>query len=370
MQPQRQQQLTDNTVQVYNAIEEEILMNMANYLKKNKGLLNEQNIHAWQVRQLSMLGALTQDNVITIAKYSGLAVDEVSTALKIAQYEAIAPVNTVLTKAVQLGLLVKPLNYYGMTLEGIFNKYLLQAKNTFNMVNTVLLDSARQAYLDVVNTVVGKVVTGAKTPRQALREGLQKWATKGLPALVDKANRRWSPDAYIRMVTRSTVNNVANVSQFQRMDENGCDLIETTSKMGAREKCAPYQGRIFSRSGTHPNYPAWSTTSYGLPDGILGINCSHVIHPYIEGLNTQTYFPYDSKDNDKAYQLSQVQRKNEREIRKAKRELMMMEAINDAEGIKEAKQLVKEKQAVMREFIKNTGRTRRYDRENLHLPKK
>ncbi|MCU5722756.1 phage minor capsid protein, partial [Bacillus cereus] len=171
MQPQRQQQLTDNTVQVYNAIEEEILMNMANYLKKNKGLLNEQDIHAWQVRQLSMLGALTQDNVITIAKYSGLAVDEVSTALKIAQYEAIAPVNTVLTRAVQLGLLVKPLNYYGMTLEGIFNKYLLQAKNTFNMVNTVLLDSARQAYLDVVNTVVGKVVAGAKTPRQALKEG-------------------------------------------------------------------------------------------------------------------------------------------------------------------------------------------------------
>ncbi|WP_205416173.1 hypothetical protein, partial [Klebsiella quasipneumoniae] len=74
---------------------------------------------------------------------SGLAVDEVSTALKVAQYEAIAPVNTALTKAVQLGLLVKPLNYYGMTLEGIFNKYLLQAKNTFNMVNTVLLDSAR-----------------------------------------------------------------------------------------------------------------------------------------------------------------------------------------------------------------------------------
>ncbi|MGH1111230.1 phage minor capsid protein [Bacillus paranthracis] len=363
MQPQRQQQLTDNTVQVYNAIEEEILMNMANYLKKNKGLLNEQDIHAWQIRQLSMLGALTQDNVITIAKYSGLAVDEVSTALKVAQYEAIAPVNTVLTKAVQLGLLVKPLNYYGLTLEGIFNKYLLQAKNTFNMVNTVLLDSARQAYLDVVNTVVGKVVAGAKTPRQALREGLQKWATKGLPALVDKVNRRWSPDAYIRMVTRSTVNNVANVSQFQRMDENGCDLIETTSKMGAREKCAPYQGRIFSRSGTHPNYPAWSTTSYGLPDGILGINCGHVIHPYIEGLNTQRYFPQDPHENQKAYEQSQVQRANERAIRKAKTELAMMEALGDKDGIKKAQSKVKNAQATMREFIKNTGRTRRYERE-------
>lgn len=365
MNPEKQDQLTENVVHMYNAIEEEILYNMAIYLKKHNGKLTKENIRDWQVLQLSQLGALTQSNVITIVKYSGLAIDEVSKALEIAQYEAVSPYATLVKRAVQLGLLIAPTAPAGLSLGTILSSYIAQASSTLNLVNTTMLDGARQAYINIVNTTVGMVITGALSPEQALTRTLQQWADKGLPAIVDKLGRRWSPDAYVRMVTRSTLKNTAVESQFARMEQDGIELVQTSSHIGARPLCAPYQGRIYFK-GRGPNttkYPDWSSTSYGEPAGLLGINCHHAIYPFIEGMNTQTFFPPDSFENDKAYKQSVVQRSNERAIRKAKTELAMMEALNDAEGIKKARAKVREKQATMRAFINETGRGRRYERE-------
>ncbi|MGH0741963.1 phage minor capsid protein [Bacillus paranthracis] len=364
MNPTRSQQLTTNVVDVYNAMEDEILLNVARFLASNNGVLTKESINTWQIQQLAKMGSLTQANVITIAKYSGRSIDEVSKSLEIAQYETVKRVDLPLQEAIRQGLLVAPaVPVVGQTLEGILGKYVAQARNTFNLINTTMLDGARQVYLDVVNSTVGKVVSGTRTPRQAIKESLRKWADKGLPALVDKARKKWSPEAYLTMVTRSTVNNVANESQFAHMDSLGSDLIEVSSHNGARPLCAPFQGRIYSRSGMSKKYPAWSTTSYGEKAGLLGVNCRHVTFPFVEGMSTQRYFPMDQEQNDKAYQESQQQRKLERAIRKAKRELYMMEELGDSQAIKEAKQKVTQKQAVMREFIKETGRRRRYERE-------
>jgi len=42
-----------------------------------------------------------------------------------------------------------------------------------------------------------------------------------------------------------------------------------------------------------------------------------------------------------------------------------MQAIGDEKGIRQAKEKIRQKQAKMREFINDTGRTRRYDREQV-----
>lgn len=361
--PEQSQQLSMDAVDVYNAMEDEILLNVAKHLSKHNGQLTPESIHTWQMSQLAQLGGLTQSNVITIAKHSGMSIDAVSMALQQAQSHVVKPTQTTLQKAVQLGLLLQPTSPVGQTLDAIFSKYLAQAKSVFNLVNTTMLDGARQIYLDVINQTVGKVIAGSRTPKQTMRETLQRWAKKGLPAIVDKAYKRWSPEAYISLVTRSTVNNVANDSQFALMDHYGNDLVEVSAHVGARPLCAPFQGKIYSRSGMSTKYPAWSSTSYGDPAGLLGCNCRHVTYVYVEGLSTPRATPVDPFENDKQYQLSQVQRKNERDIRKAKRELAMMEALQDAEGIEQARAKVREKQATMREFIKNTGRRRNYSRE-------
>ncbi|MEH6988133.1 MULTISPECIES: phage minor capsid protein [Bacillaceae] len=367
MDPLKQQQLSMPVVEVFLSVEEELLLNVANLLKKHQSLLTEDGIQSWQAEQLAQLESLTQRNIITIAKHAGLSIDAVTEMLEEAGYGALEVNEGSLTEAVQQGLLVKaPAIASSTALQAVMISYQNQAKETFNLVNSTLLDQSRQIYLDIINQTVGKVLAGTTTPQEVLRGTARKWAEKGVPALIDKAGRQWSTEAYINAVVRSMSNNVANDMQDTRMDEYGADLVEISSHSGARPKCAKYQGRIFSRSGRHPKYPSLSSTSYGEPDGLFGINCRHVKYPFIEGITKRTYKSYPAEENRKVYEQSQQQRYLERRIRQAKRELNMMSAIGDDFGIKMAKQRVRERQATMREFIAATGRGRHYQREQIY----
>lgn len=366
MDPLKAQQLTLGTVDVFLSIEEQILINIAKRLKSGKQLLID-DINSWQLEKLQQLESLTQANVITIAKHSGMAIDEVTAMLEQAGYLAVDENEADLIEAVQKGKLIETVPVaQSVSLQNVIAAYTTQAKDTFNLVNSTMLSQARQVYLDIINQTVGKVLSGVSTPQEALREIASKWAEKGVPALIDKAGRQWSTEAYINAVTRSMSNNIANEMQEARMDEYGADLIEVSSHSGARPGCAPYQGRIFSRSGNHPKYKPLSSTSYGEASGLKGVNCGHLFYPYIEGITDRTYRPVKKAENDKAYAESQAQRKLERDIRKAKRELAMMEAMGDSEGVELAKKKIRDKQANMREFINETGRTRRRNREAVY----
>lgn len=363
------QQLSLPVVDVYNEIELQILINIAKRLKKHKSLLTEDGIHSWQLEHLNELQSLTQANIVTIAKYSGLSIDKVTEMLKQAGYGTVKQHEGTLQEAVAAGLLIQPPNVEieeSSALEAILATYQEQAKQTFNLVNTTMLDQSNQAYVDILNRVTGKVLAGVQTPQEALREAVSEWSEKGIPALVDKSGREWTPESYIALVTRSMSNNVANEMQFQRMDEYGSDLIEVSSHMGARPKCFPWQGAIYSRSGNDKKYPAFSETSYGEPAGLFGINCRHYATPFIHGISEQRYKQYDESANEQAYELSQKQRYLERRIRKAKRELHMMQAMGDDIGIKQAKQKVNDRFEAMRSFIDDTGRTRRRNREQIY----
>ena len=366
MDPLKAQQLTLATVDVFLSVEEQILINVAKRLKSGKKLLNE-DINSWQLEKLQQLESLTQANVFTIAKHSGMAINEVSKMLEKAGYLAVDENEADLVEAVQKGKLIETIPVaQSVALQNVLTAYQQQARDTFNLVNSTILSQSRQVYLDIINQTVGKVLSGVSTPQEALRETAAKWAEKGVPALIDKRGRQWSAEAYISAVTRSMSNNIANEMQEARMDEYGADLIEVSSHSGARPGCAPYQGRVFSRSGNHPKYKPLSSTSYGRPEGLKGVNCGHLFYPFIEGITDRTYRPVKKAENDEAYKESQQQRYLERRIRQAKRELEMMGAMGDDIGIGMAKKKVKDRQADMRSFINSTGRTRRRDREQVY----
>ncbi len=185
---------------------------------------------------------------------------------------------------------------------------------------------------------------------------------KGIPCFMDKLGREWSPEAYINMDIRTTCGNVAHQMQFDRMDDYDTTLLEVSSHNGARPKCAKDQGRIFDRKNKSKKYRHWKTSSYGEPDGILGINCGHHIYPFIEGVNTQTYFPYDEKENAEAYKQSQQQRQLERNVRAKKRECVALDTLGDKEGFKKASVKLKRETDKLKQFCKDTGRMYKGDR--------
>jgi hypothetical protein len=260
MNPSLNQKLAQSTIDVYLAIEEQLLINLAKRLKKNKHLLDD--IQAWEAANLLEIGSLSQENIITIATYSGLAIDEITKLLQEAGFYAVNRVDKDLQEAVRQGFVIMPKTVPQTNLHPILLSYQQQAMNTFNLINTTMLDQSQQIYIDILNKTVGKVLTGTITPQQALRETVHEWSEKGIPALIDKAGKQWSTEAYVSTVTRSLSNNVANTMQDNRMDEYGVDLIEVSAHMGARPLCAPYQGKIYSRSGKSKKYPPFSETSY------------------------------------------------------------------------------------------------------------
>lgn len=360
------QQLSFEVLELYLAVESQILANVAASLVANEDVFTEDNILSWQVKQLSMIGKLNQQNLQVIAEMSGMALEKVIELLETAGYTAANQQDVNLRSAVVAGLVLSPPAVQAsQALVGILEMYVSQAKDTMNIINTTMLTQSEQIYRDIITQTTAKVLAGTTTPQQARTEVAAKWAEQGVPALVDKAGKKWSTEAYVNMTVRTMSNKVSNDMQFERIKEHGVDLIEVSSHLGARPKCAKDQGKIYSLSGKSKKYAAWSSTSYGAPDGLLGINCRHSIYPFVEGFSKQTYFPYDATINEQAYEASQVQRKLERDIRKAKRQLQMVEQLGNEEQIASAKAKVRSRQQNMRDFISSTGRTRRRDREQI-----
>lgn len=135
--------------------------------------------------------------------------------------------------------------------------------------------------------------------------------------------------------------------------------------MGARPKCAIDQGKLYSRSNRSgiahdgdgneiPFYP-WSSTSYGQPDGILGINCHHHKYPFADGVNFQRYFPYDQEENAERYKEFQKQRAMERRVRETSRQADMLEAAGDTEGAKAARRKLRDRRKAYREYSNEHG---------------
>ena len=368
-------ELAEECSDVLAAMEDDLLQNIAEYLSEGRADIPTAQ---WKIRQLAALGKLDRENIRTIAEYSGIAADMEEIAMTRAALAAVKDMDEGFGKLVSDGIIegtAVPMEETALQAAAMYSK---QAKDRLNKVNTVMRYFARttaaaavnrtaeivnkQQHLDTLNKAAGKVIMGAESRQTAVRQCIKEMSEKGIPAFVDAAGRQWSPEAYVNMDVRTTCSNTAHEAQFSRMNDYDIDLLEVDSHPGARPKCALDQGRIFSKSGKNRKYPAWKTSSYGEPDGILGINCGHHIYPYIEGVSTQTYFPYDKEENDKLYKHKQEQRRLEREVRSAKREVSMLDSAGDKEGAKAAKDRVKRRTAAYNEYCEKTGLPRKADR--------
>lgn len=252
-----------------------------------------------------------------------------------------------------------------------------QTRDRLNLTAATMLKSVKHEYCNLIYSTAEQLVDGEKTYQEAMRSCITRLANNNLTAFTDKSGREWSPEAYVSMLLKTANKNVTNLTTFANMDRYGYDLAQVSDHAGARPKCYPYQGTLVSKSGksgtcedgngNRVQYVGLGDTSYGQPDGLLGINCGHYLFPFMPGVSTITSEVQPQGENDQDYALSQKQRELERAVRKAKREKSMAENANDTEGAKTAAEKVKKGQKKLREFINESGRTRRYDREQVFV---
>ena len=111
---------------------------------------------------------------------------------------------------------------------------------------------------------------------------------EGITAFVDKAGRNWSLHTYCSMVSRTTSRQAEVLAVLTADPEQ--DLYRISSHGTTCAICAPFEGRVYSKSGTNPDYPPLSA-AFGKqdpngPDTLantwlnLHPNCWHSLLPY------------------------------------------------------------------------------------------
>lgn len=110
---------------------------------------------------------------------------------------------------------------------------------------------------------------------------------KGITSFVDKAGRQWGLSSYCSMATRTTARQ-AEVAAALTSDD--WDLWQIVKIGSTCPLCSIYEGRVYSKSGTDPDYPPLSTAfgkidingSNNLANTYLNIhpNCLHSLIRY------------------------------------------------------------------------------------------
>ena len=111
---------------------------------------------------------------------------------------------------------------------------------------------------------------------------------EGITAFVDKAGRNWSLHTYCSMVTRTTSRQAEVMAVLTADPEQ--DLYQISRHGTTCGLCAPYEGRVYSKSGNDPDFPpladAFGKVDPAGPNNLANTylnihpSCLHVLLPW------------------------------------------------------------------------------------------
>ncbi|MFG6378746.1 MAG: hypothetical protein K1W19_10605 [Lachnospiraceae bacterium] len=380
---------------IYQDLETVLMQNIARHLRDWKQPIDTDR---WLMQKLAEIGKLNQENIKLIARTSGISQKAAEQMLNQMAAEAISLMEPCLQYLANQNLVENlPNPQKSKNVRQAVNNLKSQAKDTLNLCNTTMLYKAetvykklvqsvareageiqnKQEFLDILNKYGSSVVVGIESRHQAMIKCIREFNQKGIPAFVDKKGREWTPEAYVNMCMRNTARQTAEEVQTARCKDAGINLIQIDSHSGARPKCAKDQGKIFSLDNTSGEtqdlygkkikYYPWNTSSYGKPDGILGINCKHHKWPFVPEVNIQRYLPTeDFEENNRLYKQTQVQRALERDVRKQKRACMLYDELGEKEAFEDAAVKLKAKEEKLKQYVDSKEHLhRRKDREQV-----
>ena len=321
---------------------------------------------AWQVQRLTESGLLYEQVLEELSKLTGQSEAVLRQTFQNAGVTAIKFDDAIYRAA---GLSPIPLRLS----PAMLNTLMAGLEKTNGIIRNLTMTtaiSAQNSFINAADLAYLQVSTGAMDYNSAIRAAVKDVANQGLSA-ISYVGRKDQIDVAMRRTVLTGINQTVGKLTETRADEMGADLVQTSAHIGARPTHQIWQGKIFSRSGTHKKYPNFvEETGYGTVTGLSGINCRHSFYVFFEGISENAYkdlTEYEGKPvtyNGKEitfYDATQKQRYIEREIRKAKREASALEAA----GLDNTNELAKVKsmQASMRDFIKQTGLNRQSVRE-------
>nr|UVY06183.1 MAG: minor capsid protein 2 [Bacteriophage sp.]UWG91089.1 MAG: minor capsid protein 2 [Bacteriophage sp.]DAR69441.1 MAG TPA: minor capsid protein [Caudoviricetes sp.] len=317
----------------------------------------EDNPYIWQLEKMSEMGLLNKDNIKLIARYSGVAEEQLRYVIENEGYKVYKDTKSQLLEALGGNGNFITNNLVQTRLANYVNQ---TTGDIDNLINTTLPKSVRKVYQDIVEEAVAKVVTGLMNPDKAISTTVMKWAERGFYGFTDKGGKRWKADTYARTVINSTSWRVYREARMAPAKELGIDTFYYSMKPAAREMCAPIQHQIvtFGETRVEEGEKIYSLLDYGYGSagGCLGIHCHHTLTPYIPGVNYKPDLPehlanLTPEEAIKNANIQSKQRAIERSIRHSKELLHVANKLEDEDLISKYKGQVKSKQAAMRSYL-------------------
>lgn len=321
-------QMPDAFVQLAQQVEDEILQDVARRIGKMGTLTETANWQLWRYQQTE---AVRENVVKLLARYSGKSEATIRRLLKEASTEAMEREDAIYYS---YGLEPPPFEE-SAALNNLLTAGAKQTCGTWQNLTATTANTVSGAFERTLDVAWGKVATGAFDYKTAVKQAVDSLADD-MPEITYPSGHTDTLEVAARRAVLTGVNQTAGKLQEARMDEMNVEFVETSAHGGARPSHAEWQGRRFHRGGAvdylGKHYPDFEqATGYGTGAGLCGWNCRHsffAIFPELgdpptwtqeelEALNARN-IEYNGQKYTR-YEISQMQRARERNVRKWKK---------------------------------------------------
>ena len=367
-------QMPDAFVQLWQQVEDAILQDVARRIGKMDAVTPTANWQLWRYQQTE---AVRNDVVKLLARYSGKSETAIRKLLLQAATEAMERED-----AIYYHYDMEPPPFEeNAALNNLLDAGARQTCGTWQNITATTANTVTGAFERTLDAAWLKVSTGAFDYKTAVKQAVDSLADE-MPMVTYPSGHKDSIEVAARRAVLTGVNQTTGKLQVARADEMGVAFFETTAHGGARPSHAEWQGRRFHRGGAvdykgrhYPDFEA--ATGYGTGAGLCGWNCRHTFfavfpelgdppqwtQEQLQELNARN-IEYNGKKYT-AYEISQMQRARERNVRRWKKRYLA----EDAAGLDATDSAVRLKAArqSLAEFAQATGG--RVDSARVSVPK-
>lgn len=383
--PEYYENCADIILSQYAELEDAILRDIIRRIMKT-GMVTESA--KWQAEMLQEAGLLYNDIVKEISDRTDACAEQVKALFEDAGVETVQIDNEIYREAGLAPVDIRQSPSMRQVLEAGYRNTL---GNLDNLTRTTASAGQRE-YIEACNGAYMKVASGAFSYQEAISSAVHSVAENGVRLVMYDSGHRDRLSVAVRRAVLTGLSQTCGEISRMNAEEMGCDLMEIDAHAGARPSHAVWQGRLVSLSGKNTGrivdgleVLSLSDIGYGTGAGFKGWNCSHDWFPYFEGFSTPNHTPEELEEmnarniewNGKLhtrYEINQMQRRAEQNIRKLKRKLVTYdEAVKNApdDSIKTAMQKKFQDSAVklkaaeqkLSEFCMATGNDRDRFRE-------
>ena len=376
----------DRVVALYQQLEDDIITAM---IRRMMRMGKVSDTTKYQAEILQQAGLLYTDIVQIITNRTDACSAAVKALFEDAGVETVSIENDIHETAEQLPVNIRQSSPMRRVLEAGYRK---TQKTLRNLVGTTA-NTTQQAFYDACDRSYMQVSSGAFSYQEAIRTAVRSLADTGAYVTYPTGHRD-RIDVAVRRCTLTGVGQTSAAVSKTYAEETGCHLMELTAHSGARPEHARWQGQLVTLTGEDAGETidglhvyTLHEIGYGSGEGFKGWNCRHDWHAYYKGISKPNYtleqikklneknISYNGKKYTK-YEISQVRRQGERNVRALKRRTLASQAAVENAPDEETKAVLqadyaanvvklKDAEKQLKTFCSQTGQRRDTFREQV-----